>query len=267
MLDQLGANGVALKSAAMAYFAMSSIASVLVAVTQPDAATYLALFMAFTAVIMLSILLSETGNSLINPAEGLVLAHQPINGATYVAAKLTHLARIVLYLVPGLNLIPAFAGSFLKQARWWYPLFHLGAALAMGILVALLCCAIFGWLLRFVPAARLKAAAQLLSTLPMLAMIYLKSFREWAARSHVFGWLPSRPAARASLWLIPILFAAAVVVLGLRSLSADYLIRVSSLSRSGTTLGRAERRSWMGDLVARYFGGQAARAGFSLPRT
>jgi hypothetical protein len=29
------------------------------------------------------------------------LAHQPIEGATYTAAKLTHLLRILLHLVPG----------------------------------------------------------------------------------------------------------------------------------------------------------------------
>jgi hypothetical protein len=34
--------------------------------------------------ILLSILTLEAGNSLINPSEGLFLAHQPINGVTYV---------------------------------------------------------------------------------------------------------------------------------------------------------------------------------------
>ena len=55
-------------------------------------------------------LLSETANSLVNPVEGLVLAHYPINGATYTAAKLTHLLRILSYTVPALNLLPALAG-------------------------------------------------------------------------------------------------------------------------------------------------------------
>ncbi len=50
-----------------------------------------------------------------NPVEAHVLAHQPINGATYVAAKLTHLVRILLYLVPAMNAIPAFGGLLLEK--------------------------------------------------------------------------------------------------------------------------------------------------------
>jgi len=40
--------------------------------------------------ILLSILTLEAGNSLINPSEGLFLAHQPINGVTYVESPLVH---------------------------------------------------------------------------------------------------------------------------------------------------------------------------------
>ncbi len=67
--------------------------------------------MGFTAFLLVTVLISEAGNSLLNPAEAMVLAHQPISGATYTAAKLSHLLSIVLYLVPGINLVPALAGS------------------------------------------------------------------------------------------------------------------------------------------------------------
>ena len=69
----------------------------------------------------------ETGNSLVNPVEAAVLAHQPISGATYTAAKLTHLITVVLYLVAGLNVAPALAGLTLKGAPWFYPLAHMAS--------------------------------------------------------------------------------------------------------------------------------------------
>jgi hypothetical protein len=128
MLDQMGLNGLALKRAAMLYFVMVALFSLLFAVAQPAVTVYFTVFLAITAVLLLSILLSEAGNSLINPAEAMVLAHQPINGAIYTAAKLSHLVRIVLYLVPGINGGPALAGLLLKGAAWYYPILHLAAA-------------------------------------------------------------------------------------------------------------------------------------------
>ena len=41
--------------------------------------------------------LPEIAEGLVNPVEGLILAHQPVNGHTWLAAKLTHLIRIVVY--------------------------------------------------------------------------------------------------------------------------------------------------------------------------
>jgi len=40
---------------------------------------------------ILWILLMDAANSIMNPDEASVLAHQPIRGASYVAAKLTHI--------------------------------------------------------------------------------------------------------------------------------------------------------------------------------
>jgi hypothetical protein len=58
--------------------------------------------------------------------------------------------------------------------------------------------------------------------------------------------------------------ALTIVVLGIRSLSADYLIRVSSMVRGGSAAGATARKSRMGGIVARFFGGQASRAGFAF---
>jgi hypothetical protein len=264
MLDQLGRNGVALRSAAWLYFAVSGLLSLLLVTTRTDLAEYSSTFLVFTAFVLLSVLLSETGNSLVNPVEGLVLAHQPINGATYTAAKLTHLARIILYLVPGLNAVPALAGLMLKEARWSFPFLHLLAATAVGTVAALLCCALFGWLIRFIPVRRLKAAGQLAGTLPFIAVPWMSNVQDLLARSHPRRWLPAQAPARVGVVVALGSLALTIVVLGIRSLSADYLIRVSSMVRGGSAAGATARKSRMGGIVARFFGGQASRAGFAF---
>ena len=170
MLDQLGRNGVALKSCRLVLLR-------LVLPDQPAARLHSGqpgnLYLDISGLhgIYPAVdFTTETANSLVNPVEGVVLAHQPVNGATYTAAKLTHLARIVGYFVFGLNTVPAVAGLLLHESRWWYPFIHLLAAGAVGFVMALFCCALFGWLLRFVPVRRLKAAGQVAATLPFLGM-------------------------------------------------------------------------------------------------
>jgi hypothetical protein len=264
MLDQLGRNEVALKVMTWLYAAYSALISVFLVIAQTAPATYLSIFLVFTAFLVLFILLSETGNSLVNPAEGLVLAHQPVNGATYTAAKLTHLARIVLYLVLGINAVPAFAALMLKRSGWSYPLVHLLAALVIGFVGALLCCALYGWLIRLVPAKRLKATAQLASTLPMLAMIWWQPMKRLVERSNFLRLLPEQPTGRWALGLAVGAVAAAVVALGIRSLSADYLIRISSIMHGGSATASHRRKSRIGEIVARLFGGQPARAGYAF---
>ena len=265
MLDQLGRNGVALRTVAWLYGFLSAFFSILmIAGWRPALVTYSLSFLGLTAFLLLSVLLSEAGNSLVNPEEGLVLAHQPVNGATYTAAKLTHLVRIILYLVPGMNAVPALAGLMLKESRWFYPLFHMALALAVGLIAASLCCALYGWLMRFIPACGLKAAGQFAGTIPFLGVMLGLSIRRWLPPSHVLVWLPSQAAVRWGLGLAVVAAAIASVVLGIRSLSADYLIRVSSMMHSGWSKGGSTRRSRTGDLVARLFGGQPARAGFAF---
>jgi hypothetical protein len=264
MMDQLGRNGVALGSASVFYGVLSALIGVMAVLVQPRPAGFLAGMVFFTAFLLLAVLLSEAGNSLINPSEGLVLAHQPITGATYTAAKLSHLLRIVFWLVPALNGIPSIAGLFLKGAPWYYPVLHLGAALAAGLLMALLCCAAFGWLMRFIPAKRLKAVGQFAGAVPFLAMPWMSQLVKIVERLRLKQFLPADPNALRALIAACALAAIAIVVLGIRSLSGDYLIRVSAMMRGGARGGGSARRSWTGGLVARLAGGQAARAGFGF---
>jgi hypothetical protein len=264
MMDQLGRNGVGLKTAALLYCGLSGIVSLAMVATQSGLATYFGTFIGMTAFLLVSVLLSETGNSLVNPTEGLILAHQPVNGATYTAAKLTHLGRIILYLVPALNVIPAALALVLKECRWYHPLLHLLAALTVGLVAALLCCALYGWLIRFIPVKRLKAAGQLASTIPFLFMMWSNRVTKLASNIRIPDWIPSGEAARWSIFIAAGFGVCAIVALGLRSLSADYLIRVSSMTKGGSSAGAGGGRSLVGGIVERFFGGQAGRAGFSF---
>ncbi len=262
MMDQLGRNGVALKATAWVYGIITAFLTLGLVVVHSEPAVYLSMFLVFTSVLLLSILLSETGNSLVNPTEAHILAHQPINGATYVAAKLTHLVRILLYLVPAINGIPALGGLLLRNSFWPYPLMHLSAAFAVGAVSALLCCAMYGWLIRLMPVRRLKAAAQLAGMVPFLLMMWQQHLRNLVAR--ILDWLPANPAGRWALGLAACAAALAIAVAGIRSLSGDYLIRVSGMMRGGSATAAGSRRSRGGSVTARLFGGQPGRAGFAF---
>ena len=264
MLDQLGRDGIALQTAALLYSAILALMSAMFALAQIPPVLYLSICMAFTAFLLLTVLLSETGNSIVNPTEGIVLAHYPVNGATYLAAKLTHLVWIVFYLAVGINTIPALVGLELPGSGWTYPLLHLLSALATGIVVALSCCALFGWLIRFVPTKRLKAAGQLAGIVPLLFVMAGQQLLSLLARFHLFKSLSIGPSARWALGLAAGVAAVAAVAFGVRSLSADYLIRVSSLMHAGWRNTRPARKSWIGEMVARFFGGQPGRAAFAF---
>lgn len=264
MMDQLGRNGVALQAAMWLYAALSLIAAVAFVVAQSTPGMYLTGFLGITAFVLTVILMSETGNSLVNPVEGLVLAHQPIDGATYTSAKLSHLLRIVVVLVAALNAVPAVLGLFLPLARWWYPLVHLAAALAAGMVAACCCCAFFGWLLRFVPVKRLKAAGQIAGTLPFFVSFGMQFVRNLFRKIEALHLPPLSPEARWGMVLFAAILCLAAVAFGLRSLSADYLIRVSLMMHAGRkAVPSARRRSLTGDLVARFCGGPGARAGLA----
>ncbi|MBZ5620685.1 MAG: hypothetical protein LAQ69_18460 [Acidobacteriia bacterium] len=262
MFSQLGRDGVTLQNAAWLYFVFSALSTLIFLVLRLSLVTYFWIFQGTTAFFLLSILLSETANSLVNPVEGIVLAHQPIDGATYTAAKLTHLLRILLYLVPGLNAVPALAGLLLKGCPWFYPLIHLGTAFAVGLVVALVCCALFGWLIRFVPPPRLKAAGQIAETAPWLTLMTMQFFQHRFRHLHIPNWLPAQAAPRAYLAIAIAAVASAAVVLGIRSLSVDYLVRVSSIVHGGSSAKAKVRRSRLSDAVAWLFGGPGSRAGF-----
>ncbi|MCY3756502.1 MAG: hypothetical protein OXG96_02155 [Acidobacteria bacterium] len=213
----------------------------------------------------------------------MILAHQPVNGATWSAAKLTHLVKAVVYVVAGVNGVPALVGLFLPHGdgMGWliHPLEHLLIALGVGMVFALLCCSLFGWLIRFVPVRRLKAAAGLVQVVPMFFafgfQLMLRLWRDlvdWAGSVELLQeWLAAADALPAGfpvlLGVAGVVVGLVVVLYGLRALSVDHLIRVSGLMHSGRRVRRLKRKgSGVGPWVARIAGGQAGRAGFEYLR-
>jgi hypothetical protein len=263
-MTQLGRSGYALKSIAWLYVAFSSLFSLVFLFVQPPVAQYLSIFLVMTAVLLLGLLISETNNSLVNPVEGLVLAHQPIDGATYTAAKLTHLGRILLYVVPALNGVPALAGLALRRAPWFYPFLHMLAAFALGLLIALSCCAVFGWLIRFVPAPRLKAVGNWTELIAWMAFIWLPQSVRLFAHVHFSNWLPPPGVPRLALAAAAGVLIVGSVVVGLRSLSVDYMLRVSSIVHGGSSAKGQDHRRRRSSAISGWFGGQLGRAGFEF---
>ncbi len=251
MFSQLGRDETTLQNVTLLYFAMASIGGILAVLMRPALDHYFHGCLIYTGLALFTVLLVETSNSLVNPVEGLVLAHQPINGATYTAAKMSHLLRIVVYLQTGLNAVPALGGLLLQGALWYYPLMHLAAALALGLVAALVCCGIFGWLIRFVPAPRLKAAALIAEALPIVVFPLREQFENML-----------RALTGAGLRWGIVLIVAGLTAFGLRALSGDYLVRVATILHGRSSTKVWARRARLDDLVARFFG-QPGRAGFA----
>lgn len=262
LFGHLGANDISLQKSAWLFYFLSGVLVLVFVGIGVALTTYFLVFMALSAFLLLTTLLAETNNSLMNPVEGLVLAHQPIGGATFTSAKLTHILRILIYLVPGLNLIPAIAGLLLHGAPWYYPLLHLTAAFGAGLVLALLCCALFGWLIRFVPPARLKAvgfAAEMSTWILYICFQFAPMLHVKLRAPH---WLPAGTGPRVALAAAIGAVSLAIVVFGMRALSGDYLVRVAAIAHGGSARRIIPRRSYLGTWAARLCGGPAARAGF-----
>ena len=138
----------------------------------------------------------------------------------------------------------------------------LGFMLGAGLLVALLACALFGWLLLLVPAPRLKSVAQIVEMVPLLGLMF--AGQVWPSLARKVGdWLPEGSPLRRNLGIALPVVAVVIAAMGLRALSGDYLIRVASIAHGGGGGRTKPRRSRMGDVVARLLGGPPARAGFA----
>ena len=284
---RMGSDAYSMRTLTIIWFFFSGVLSVVMAAFGANAGVYLLVFLALTAFQLSMLLVPEIAEGLVNPVEGLILAHQPVNGATWLAAKLTHLIRIVVYVVAGVNVLPALVPLLGPSGVGFrplvYPIMHLVAALGTGLVVGFLCCSLFGWLVRFVPVRRLKAAAAMVQVIPMFIAAGLQFLSASGALvNELPGWFMSIEPAEAWLGIgnavpggIPALLGVMVIALitvsavsGMRALSVDHLIRVSSLMHSGARVRRRVRRGWsLGPRIARFAGGQAGRAGYEYLRS
>ena len=272
-VQQLG--GMALLVGTGFLLVISSLTSLVMWGIGVPAAFHLVFFLIVTLFILATFLVPETANSLVNPVEGMILAHQPVNGATYTSAKLTHLLRIVVYVVLGMNGVPALIGALLDGARWYYAPLHLTVAFASSIVLALICCSLFGWLIRFVPVRRLKNVAAIAQGLPLFLIIGAEPLRELIrdtmptvsdliSREIVVGGYSVPGGGTGVLCASFAAVALPAIYFGLRSLSGDYLIRVTEIVHSGSAAKTRPHRSAVGAWAARFSGGQAGRAGFEF---
>jgi hypothetical protein len=270
MQDQLGQQTHALRVSTSWLFLLTGLVSLGAVIGRPPALMFAGFVLLISAFTLILVLISEAANSLVNPEEALSLSHQPINGATYTAAKLSHLLRIVLYKALGWNLFPALALPFLANSHWFYLPLHLLVAITLGLLMALFCCSVYGVVMRVVPARRMKAASYVVQAIPMV----LLGFFQFSPRGTVRRIVEPVgafvvPLATEHPWLLTFGSAGvglAVMAFGLRSLSADYLIRVSSMIHGQSNAKTKVRRSLLGEIVRLLFGGQAGRAGFDYMR-
>jgi hypothetical protein len=244
--------------------------------------------LAVSSLVLMLLLVMEASNSFLNPGEVAVLAHRPISGTTYFAAKLTYLIYVVLRATAALNGPAALAGLVKAEARWFYPLTHLAAAATAGVFVALIACAVFGLLFRIVPVSRVRSVALWLQlVVAMVPLVMNLAFARLRVLVEAIG-----PAGRSIDWsFTPLAWFNALAVAGqagpvtplgrsapagmvvatlfaaygIRSLSAGYMTRIVGTLRAGGARrsGRA-RRSRVGRAVARLSGGPPGHAAFAF---
>jgi hypothetical protein len=274
---------------AVGFYIFGSLLLSLPALGNPSLPAYLLLVIGFSMFALLWILLMDAANSIMNPDEASVLAHQPIRGATYVAAKLTHILVIVAVIIPALNVIPAIAGLHLRGSRWFYPLTHLMAAYLAGLFVAFLVCGMYGWLFRFISPANMKNASLWLQLIAFIVMPVFQQIAIWAGagRLRIAGallrasWMPWR-------WFVAVgltghsdypgfsgweagaacLVTCILIALGLRAFRADYMAKVADLIQgSASQANRRSRMPLLNPLIRRLTGAPSGYGAFSFLST
>lgn len=143
------------------------------------------LFVTFIFVFLVTI--REAAIALFNPVEASALAHSPIHGRTYAAAKITHVLIAVLYFVAGLNAYPAFLvvlflvlAQFglanLPGAHWYFPFAHLASAFLIGLWTAFMICALYGLIRRILPVFLLRSLSASIHLVTLAAAVVVLSF-------------------------------------------------------------------------------------------
>lgn len=252
------------------FSAFISIFPSLYVLAHPPVHNYVLFPIAFTMYQLFIIVAGDAANSLLNPQEASVLAHQPIGGLTYAAAKTSHLVLIVVLQVASLNALPAVAGLLLPGARWFFPLTHLLAAFLAGFFVAFLVCGAYGWLYQFVAPQRLKGIAlgiqvfffALMPAAGGLIGSAYSALKESRLEPAHWAWLPpnwfistallGHPGLGYSGWQAAVVVAATglFIISGLRCFAFEYLARATLLVQGRSfSVGQRSRQGWIAQFV------------------
>jgi hypothetical protein len=269
----------------IAGYVLMSVFMSLTIFTNPPLPAYLSLMILYTMFLIALSVFMDAANSIMNPDEASVLAHQPIEGATYIAAKMSHVLAAVAIFVPCMNLIPSIVGLYLSGAQWFYPLTHMLAAYLSGLFVAFLICGIYGWLVRFVSPSKLKSAALWLQLIAFVGFMLMSNLFQlfrikgaWVARILSSSWMPWRWFVAIGLWgnakypgfsiwqaAAAGLATIAFILFGLRGFKMDYMGAVASLLQgSASSKIKPARRSWLNPLVRKLTGSPSGYGAFAF---
>lgn len=274
-IAQLGSRMNSMRKAAAFLAVLYGLLGVVMVYFGVPVVLYLTMLVILTALQLSTLLLPDVAATLVNPSEATVLGHQPITGETWTLAKITHLLRVIVFIVLALNCVPALAGSLLLGFSGWqrviYAIVHLSVTLAVGLMVGLGCCSVLGWLIRYTPPRRLQAISAVIQVIPMLLMYGIVT---WTRPTRETWTLLETPpsellaAVLASLGMPSaviivglVLLAAWAIVFGLRALSINRLIR----SYDQDSVGRREirlRGSNLLSFISARLGNQVRRSGF-----
>jgi len=262
LTGQLGMNQRAMNLTTMGLLLPGALIG-LVALGAPSLRLHALTVLAVTSMLLFMMVVIEAANTFLNPAEVTVLAHQPVAGLTYFAAKFTYLSMVVWRIAMPLNVFAAFTALVKPETRWFYPAAHLFAAYAAGIFVALLTCAVIGLLFRLFPPSRLRNAAMWFQLL--IGLLPLAPYLFGRVRPLVRPLAPDMTALDLS-WFPPVWFARIALIghadvprlgwpavagfalstvfigVGVRALSAGYLTRIAGVLRSTGGRRRLIRR-------------------------
>ncbi|MBN2318457.1 MAG: hypothetical protein JXR49_05240 [Acidobacteria bacterium] len=276
------------QSKMVGFYALFSIFLSIPVLFHPPIHRYLLISIGASMFLLLMNIFQDAANSLMNPDEATILAHQPIRGTTYVAAKLTHLLTIVSVVVPSLNLVPALAGLFLTQAHWYYPITHLFAAYLAGLFIAFFVCGIYGWLFLFIAPARLKNIVLWMQLIIFMLFMMSSSIRPLLMRHERIAaivtemlssfWMPWQWFVAIGLlghveydwWMIGEALTGCIctivlIAFGLRAFKADYLIKTSSLLQGKAAPAASTLRvSRLGVLVRKITGAPSGYGAFTF---
>lgn len=263
LTSQFGLDSNALGIAGGLFVLMGGFVGLIAAVAHPPAREFQMFCLGITAVLLIPLLVSEAADAFLNPAEVSVLAHRPIGGATYVAAKATYVIKAALAVALPLNLLPALAGLTLPDTRWFYPITHAVATLIAAMFTAFLTCGVFGVLFRVVPVAKVRSAAlwiQIVAvTMGPVAPHAMRVLRiapnldsdfwsvvpvTWFAFIGLAGHA-GRPILNLGLALPAMAVALAAIAIGARSLTQGYMTRVSTIVRTRRPTTRRARATWL----------------------